>query len=340
MIAQLQAVSGIIVLVVVMVDVTWTTLTTQGSGPVTRLVTVVIDFASAKVHAAFGSRALLVTTGPLAVVVVGGVWLLSLWGGWVLVFNALPGGVVDAQSEEPANLAERVYYVGFTLSTLGVGDFKPQGDVARVLTALAAFNGLVLVTLIITYAVPLVQGAVTRRKLAMSISLLGNCPQEIVWRAWQSREGQGFENTLEKVSEDLMQCAEQRLAYPLLDLFYCRQTRFSLGVQLSRLDEALSLMTVGLQPGYQWRSFVMENTRDLVSHYLYRVEKKGTKTRAPVPPIPAVGLLRARDLPVVGDQEAALSCLKNRRARLHKLVRQEGWDWSAVENEELAGERD
>ncbi len=338
--AYLPTLPGLIVIVIVMVDVGWTTLTTQGSGPVTRLITLGVAYVSAGFCTVFGRRSLLVTAGPLAVVVVGSAWLLALWGGWLLVFSALPGGVVDAQSEKPADLVERIYFVGFTLSTLGVGDFKPHGDISRILTALAAFNGLVLVTLIITYAVPLVQGAVARRKLALSISLLGNSPQEIVWRAWQSREAQGFENALEKVSEDLMQCSEQRLAYPLLDLFYCRQTRFSLGVQLSRLDEALSLMTAGLQPGYQWRSFVVENTRELISHYLYRVEKKHSKTRAPVPPLPGIGLLKRRNVPVVDNQEAALSRLKNRRARLHRLVRQEGWGWCAVENEELAGEGD
>lgn len=63
---QLLAVSGIIVLVIVMVDVAWTTLTTQGSGPITRLITVAVDLASAKVHALFGSRVVMVTAGPVA----------------------------------------------------------------------------------------------------------------------------------------------------------------------------------------------------------------------------------------------------------------------------------
>lgn len=335
--SQLLLISGTAVLLIVMVDVAWTTLTTQGSGPITQLVTVGLRFASAQVYAISGSRALLVIAGPSGIVAVGGVWLLSLWGGWLLVFTAFPGGIVDAQSEAPANFAERVYFVGFTLSTLGVGDFKPQVEATRILTALAAFNGLVLVTLVITYAVPLVQGAVTRRKLAFSISLLGHCPQEMVLRAWESRKSQGFENALEQVSADLIQCSEQRLAYPLLDLFYCRQQRFSLGVQLGRLDEALSLLTQGLQPNYQWHSFTVENTREVVSQYLYRVERKHTAARLETPPIPAVGLLKARFLPVVDNQEEAFSPLKDRRLRLRKLIRAEGWDWSVVEHEALTG---
>ncbi len=335
--SQLQLLFGTTVLLIVMVDVAWTTLTTQGSGPITRLVTAGVRFASAQVYALSGSRPLLAVAGPSAIVAIGGVWLLCLWGGWLLVFSAFPAGIVNAQSEAPANFAERVYFVGFTLSTLGVGDFKPQLEATRILTALAAFNGLVLVTLLITYAVPLVQGAVTRRKLAFSISLLGSCPQEMVLRAWDTRKSQGFENALEQVSADLIECSEQRLAYPLLDLFYSRHLRFSLGVQLGRLDEALSLLTQGLQPNYQWHSFAVQNIREVISQYLYRVERKHTAARLEAPPIPAVGLLKAKFLPVVDNQEEAFLELKDRRLRLHNLIRAEGWDWSVVEREALAG---
>ena len=335
--SQLQLLFGSTVLLIVMVDVAWTTLTTQGSGPVTRLVTVALRIASAQIHTMSGSRTLLAMAGPVGTVVIGGVWLLALWAGWLLVFSAFPGGVVNAQSAMPASFAERVYFVGFTLSTLGVGDFKPVGDSARILTALAAFNGLVLVTLVITYAVPLVQGAVARRKLAFSISLLGSCPQEMVLRAWESKRSQGFENALEQVSLELIQCAEQRQAYPLLDLFHCRHQRFSLGVQLGRLDEALSLLTYGLQANHQWLSFTVENTREVVSQYLYRVERKHDAGGLEVPPVPSVGLLKARLLPVADNQEDIFYRLQDRRLRLRKLVQAEGWAWSVVEQDALAG---
>ncbi|MFL1453101.1 potassium channel family protein [Marinobacter sp. GN3S48] len=335
---QLLVVPGIIVLVIVMVDVAWTTLTTQGSGPITRLITIAVEWASAKAHAVFGNRAVLVAAGPIAIVAVGSAWLLSLWAGWLLIFSAFPDGVIEAQSEQTAGLVDRIYFVGFTLSTLGMGDFKPGGDVTRLLTALAAFNGLVLVTLIITYAVPLVQGAVARRKLAFSISLLGSSPQEMVWRAWQNKNTQGFENALGQVSSDLIQCSEQRLAYPLLDLFHCKQSRFSLGVQLGRLDDALSLLTEGLQPNYRWNSFTVGNIREVVSHYLNRFEKRSNNGHLDMPPLPAIGLLKSKNVPLADNQDDAFDHLKNRRVRLHRLVRREGWKWSAVEAEDQADE--
>ncbi|MCL7945389.1 hypothetical protein [Marinobacter sp. ATCH36] len=220
------------------------------------------------------------------------------------------------------------------LASLGMGDFKPGGEFTRLLTALAAFNGLVLVTLIITYAVPVVQGAVARRKLAFSISLLGSSPQEMVWRAWQHNNTQGFENALGQISSDLIQCSEQRLAYPLLDLFHCRQSRFSLGVQLGRLDDALSLLTEGLQSDYRWNSFTVDNTRNVISHYLDRSEQKSNNADVGAPPLPAIGLLKIKNVPLADNQDDAFDHQKNRRVRLHRLVRREGWEWSAVERED------
>ncbi|WP_416139575.1 ion channel [Halomonas sp. HK25] len=149
---------------------------TRGSGLLTKQVTHVLRAALACVHTLFGRRIFLVVTGPATLVLLGVVWVAGLWLGWLLIFSGLPEAVVDSQSGRPASVSELIYYVGFTLSTLGVGDFLPQGAAARLLTSVAAFNGLVLVTLIITYALPVVSAAVARRQLAFSISMLGDTP--------------------------------------------------------------------------------------------------------------------------------------------------------------------
>jgi len=323
----------------VMLDVAWPTLTTQGSGPLTQRVTNGAEFVAVKAYSMFGRRGVLVSSGPLAIVVTGSLWLLSLWCGWFLIFSAFPEYVVEAQTNSPANVVERIYFVGFTLSTLGVGDFKPDSGLYQILTALAAFNGLVLVTLVITYAVPLVQGVVLRRKLAFSISLLGQSPQDIAWTAWQARKSKAFENALEQIATGLIQCSEQRLAYPMLDLFFCKRPRFSLGVQLGRLDEALSILTVGLQPNYRRSSLTVQSVREVISHYLHRVDKKSSETSVLVaPPLPAVGLLDIMHVPILEAQGAAFKHLDMHRVRLHKLVHREGWEWSVVGDENLAGE--
>ena len=76
--------------------------------------------------------------GPVIIVTVFGNWVLLTWIAWTLVFVGDRYAVVEAVSGNPATFWERVYYVGFTLSTLGVGDYRAGDDLSRVLTAVAA----------------------------------------------------------------------------------------------------------------------------------------------------------------------------------------------------------
>lgn len=324
-------VSGGLLVGSIMMDVGWTTLTTQGSGWLTRLFTAGVGRCSRGINRVSRGRRLLTAVGPVTLVALGLFWLLGLWLGWFLLFSAWPGEIVDTQTQRPADWVERAYYVGFTLSTLGVGDFKPDGPATRLLTSLAAFNGLVLVTLIITYAIPLVQGVVDRKTLAFSIFLMGETPQEMVVRGCGSHDLHTFESALAAIGKELVHCSEQRLAYPILDFFYSDAPCFSLGLQLAKLDEALSLISLGLQPADQPGSYILGNITAAIGHYLNRVERQPDTA---VPPLPSISPLLESRLSMVneGGLKMDFNRLAERRARLHKLVRNEGWNWSLVEN--------
>ena len=94
--------------------------------------------------------------------------------------------------------------------------------------------------------------------------MLGKTPQQIVIRASHPNNVQAFESTLQTVANDLMQCSEQRLAYPILDLFYWRQPRYSLGLQVARLDEALTLLAFGLKPDARLQSYSVANLQEVI----------------------------------------------------------------------------
>ncbi len=276
--------------------------------------------------------------GPLTIVTVGVLWLAALWLGWFLLFSAFPSELVSGQTGRAADTVERIYYVGFTLSTLGVGDYKPTSDITRLFTVFASFNGLVIVTLAITYALPLVQGAVHRRKLAFTISLLGKTPLDIVKRATDADNRQSFESTLQTVANDLIQSSEQRLAYPVLDLFYCRHRRYSLGLQVAKLDEALSLLAFGLKPGARLQLNAISDLQEVIKQYLYRVESRVCKLDSETPPVePSPKYCDGCQLPLLNTKELEenFKCMRNRRMHLLQLVHSERWNWNDVEGRAL-----
>ncbi|MEX0650456.1 MAG: ion channel [Actinomycetota bacterium] len=96
----------------------------------------------------------IVSAGPVVVLLTIGLWLALLWGGWTLVFAADPDAIISSTTRQPAGGWSRVYFAGFTVFTLGVGDYIPNGQPWEVLTSLAVVSGLGLTTLAITYLVP------------------------------------------------------------------------------------------------------------------------------------------------------------------------------------------
>ncbi|MEX2549157.1 MAG: ion channel [Nitriliruptoraceae bacterium] len=118
----------------------------------------------------------IVSAGPVVLLLTIGVWLGLLWAGWTLVFAADPEAVISTATRAPASGWSRVYFTGFTVFTLGVGDYIPQGQPWEILTAIASVSGLGLVTLAITYLMPVVSSVTARRAQANTIAGMGNTP--------------------------------------------------------------------------------------------------------------------------------------------------------------------
>lgn len=172
-----------------------------------------------------------------------GLWVVLLAVGWGLVFAGLPGAVIDGSSGAPADLFSRLYFAGFNLFTLGVGDYRPSGPLAQALTVAASASGLLGITLAITYLGPVASGGVSRRALAGEISLLGQTPDEIVQTA-RAEGPEGFAARLEGLAPAILKVAEQHLAYPVLSYFHSPEPRLALPLRLACLYEALLILQV------------------------------------------------------------------------------------------------
>lgn len=237
---------GLLLLGVASYDIAVTTIsTTSASGPLTGWI------SSRWWHLAhrFARRPrslLLTSAGPLVLVGTVFVWLLLLWAGWTLVFAAEPSAVVAELSGEPADWWSRVYFAGFTTFTLGVGDYAPAGAPWQVLTVVATISGLAITTASITYLIPVVTAATDRSRLAGRISVLGNSAHEMVINAHLEGSVQYLERLIVSLTDDVLLTAERHVAYPILHYFHPGSARTELRVQLTALDDALTLVEHGL----------------------------------------------------------------------------------------------
>ena len=260
-------------------------------------------------------------------------WTVLLWAGWSLVFLASEGAIVSASSGEPAGAWSRVYFTGYTLVTLGLGDYQPAGSVWQMLTTTASLSGLVVLSLAISYVLPVLQAAVARRATASAVWGLGATPEEIVRTMWDGDGCNAFEQHLIGLTPVLTTLAQQHLAYPVLHHFRGDRRREALAPSLAALDEALSIAEHGLagdclSPG------AFHPARAAIDTLLDRLEDQSVDPAPESPPPPSLGGLRADGYPACSDEafrEALREEVCDRRRRLLLgLVEGEGWSWDDV----------
>lgn len=312
-------------LVVAAWDVFITTLTLRGGGPVVGGVTRLAWSGLLALHRRGRWPGLLSLGGGLTVALSLSVWVILLAVGWGMIFAGLPGAVVDGSTGAPADLLSRLYFAGFNLFTLGVGDFRPSGPLAQALTVGASASGLLGITLAITYLGPVVSGGVSRRALAGEISLLGRTPGEII-AAGLDQGAEPFAGRLRGLAPAILEMAEKHLAYPVLDYFHSPDPRLALPLRLAGLYEALLVLAWG-RDDHAKVLCDHQAVLEAIEIYVRRVGPHDADgSGAPEPRAPDLGGLAVDHERVRTGRNAAAAT----RRRLRGIVERDGWAWGDV----------
>ncbi len=149
------------------------------------------------------------------------VWLLLALVGWWLLFCSTEDAVVNATTKAPANDVERLYYAGYTLTTLGYGDFVPGSDTWRLAPPLAAANGFFLFTLTITYML-----------------------LQILRATHDNGKYTSLVQQLQPLQQAISRLGQQHLAYPILHYYHDPNRQKSLPVALAKLYQALVIAQI------------------------------------------------------------------------------------------------
>ncbi|WP_324273468.1 potassium channel family protein [Blastococcus brunescens] len=123
-----------------------------------------------------------VLTGPIALALVIGMWLLLLIGGGALVYAPhLPEGFVYQSGldvSERSQVLDAVYLSTVTLATLGFGDIVPAAGWLRIAVPVQALIGFALLTGSVTWVLQVYPALIRRRSLAVRLAQLRTVPAE------------------------------------------------------------------------------------------------------------------------------------------------------------------
>lgn len=330
------AVLGTILLAVVLFDLVWTTVAASGgAGPLTSRWTHWLWRLARRLRGNDRGHHRLRLAGIAVVVVSVVTWFALIWLAWSLVFLGDQAAVVTAVEGRPAGVIERIYFVGYTVTTLGNGDLVPGGPLWQVLSVVAAFNGISVLTLGVTYLVPVISAVTERRRMAMHVAGLGTSPTEIVTAGYRDDRWDALERHIAALTPEFGRLGQDHLAYPVLHYFHDLERDAAIAVAVAVLDETLTLLEYGVAEEARPGSVTVTAARSTVSAFLGALTAAYIAPAEESPPPPRLSQLRRAGVPTVSGEEfaRALEDLEDRRRVLKGFVQEDGWTWEAVLSE-------
>ena len=325
-------VGGIIILFLVFSDIINTTLTPHGGGKITlhfsRYSWKLYLFLSKN----YGGNKILNLSGTLITSQIIMIWILLLWVGYFLIFVFDPESVVNSTTGQQAGITDKFYFIGYTLSTLGYGDYHGGTPFWRVFTSLISFSGLILITIAITYIVPINSAEIAKRKLSTYIAALGTSPQEILLNAWNGENFKALNDHFHELTDMILTNGQNNLAYPILYYFHTSNKTEAGPVNISALDEALTILICyipnELQPDRQY----VYPLRKSITAYLNTLSIASIRPEKEAPNLPDLSMLVRAGVPLKEHDtyQDDFESLQDRRKMLKALLQNDGWKWDEM----------
>lgn len=328
---SLAGIIGIALILVVAYDAIRTTLSASSSGPVTNRLVSAVWFVLLRIHRKRNGHAVLAASGAWITISLIIVWLLVAWLGWFLLFCSSPQAVVNSTSQATANLVERAYYTGYTLTTLGYGDYVPGNNAWRIPPAIAAANGFFLFTLAITYILNVVSNVTQKRQLALAISALGQTPQRILASTANEGKFESLSSQLQQLQQSIGTIGQQHLAFPILHYYHGERGDKALPLALARLYQALALVCFACPNLSSSTRSQLVTTQHVLDQFMDTLGSAFIRPASEMPEIPALDAYAA----LSGFEKSAAE-MQNYLASLERqklllaYVRKDGWEWQDV----------
>jgi hypothetical protein len=154
--------------------------------------------------------------------------LLQLAGAGLIILALVD---IASEGQTPTDFITALYYSGFSLTTLGVGDLVPKTAIYQLLTLIEAALGFSSFTITITYFLSLYNALIARNTFALSLyhrtDGTGDAA-ELIARLGASGELRGVQQDLSHIARDLIELLELQHSYPVLLYFRFRETYYTL----------------------------------------------------------------------------------------------------------------
>lgn len=215
------------------------------SGPITALTYRIYHHISRRI---LGPKSrLLLLSGPVLIVTQATVWAtLLLLGVTLIVWPQLGVGIVGSNaSPTETGFVTAIYYAGFSVTTLGVGDLVPKTAFARMVTITSAAIGFSFFTLVLAYIISVYSALGRRNQFASEIDYrTGRTGDTLAYLQLHlaSDDRALLNQDLCDLASKLADLLESHHFYPALHYFRFSEPRYAMSRMLRFCLETASLL--------------------------------------------------------------------------------------------------
>jgi len=323
--------SGLLIMLLIIYDLIYTIFAPRGAGIISGKVTSLVSLIFKIVYHFSKKKKIYNGQGVAIVVSIMLVWVILLWLSNLIIFLSDPEAVIDSSTREAATTMERFYYTGYLLTTMGNGDYTGGTDLWKVYASLISFTGLLMITLSITYMVPVLSAVTERRALSIRIAAIGHSPQAMLVNNWNGHDFSMLNAQLQELAQSIARQGQLHFSYPVLHFFHHNQKETALLPNLVAFDEALSILLLYVPKEYRPGEQYLIPVRFAISTFLESLTATFINPSDTLPHAFELDKIQALDFPMCEPSQNKIDELALRRHILKAMMENGGWRWNDLD---------
>jgi hypothetical protein len=321
---------GILLLIITATDLINTSLSVRGAGFLTKRLSKTIWSVLLLLSNKTGRKKVLELGGAIILVSILINWMLLIWISASLLFISYPDSLMNVETNTRTTIMNKVFFTGYTLSTLGLGDMEPEGPFWDMLTAVLSFTGLILISIAVTYLIPVVSAEIVKRRISVFINTLGSSVENILSNYWNGKNFKELEQPFTALTDSIILHAQNHKAYSVLHFFHSSDKREAFVLNLTNLDEVLTILLHNIPLEQRPSTNIVLRLRKAISSYLITLPAAFIIPGNESPPLHSLKGLENKGVTILNNEMSVLEYekLKSRRRLLLSLLKDDGWEWT------------
>ena len=318
---------GLLIAISVFIDFFYTTLSGNGSGFLTKYFN---NFLS-RIILGLNWKWLRKISGFLHVTATLNLWLILLIIGCFLMFSSNEQMIVNSSNDAAASFGDRFYYTCYILSTVGIGDYKPDTDFGQVVTGLLSFSGFILLTTALAYVISVIGSVGDKRNLAVAISAMGKNPKALYAYFTNEEKLQLLFEASPDLRELLHAFTHNYLAFPMIENYLTNKKNNSESIQLVNLYEVLRIVFCQAKQDEKVKLLPLIRSFGYFTEIHMQNEKKNTKHKEE-----DINKLRVKYWTPILSEKGMIIDVTNiqlediKVENVDSILASSGWDWTDI----------